>query len=149
MLSTSFCVNCRLAFSSSASLAVSLTTSSKRLFVVSRNDCRHAWNAVCCTAICFTNTSSCRASALLTMASMSGPGREVMTTGLSYSFQRDFIQYVTPLIDCTMIAAGQYRPHKFGQSFQRSSFLGSLLRTMKHIRSHTQLRVKVLALCWW
>ena len=72
MLSTSFCVNGTLAFSSAASLAVSLTTSRKRLFLASRNDCRHAWNAVCCTAICFINTSSCRASALLTMESMSG-----------------------------------------------------------------------------
>ena len=70
-------------------------------------------------------------------------------TGLSYSFQQDFIQYVTPLTDYTMVAAGQYGPRQFGQPFQQSRLLGPLLRAIKRIRPHTQLRVKVPVVCWW
>ena len=54
-----------------------------------------------------------------------------MKTGLSYPFQRYFLQYVTPLIDCTMVAAGQYQQRQFGQPFQRSHLLGPLLRAIK------------------
>ena len=69
MSSSSFCVYCTLARSSANSFAVLLTMLSKRLFVSSTNDWRHAWNVDCCICSSFSNTSSLLANAAFTMVS--------------------------------------------------------------------------------